>query len=160
VREAASSWFRARAPRERALLAVAGALALAIFGWIAVLSPFGHALARAQARYEAAAGALGLARAESVQSRRTDRAARRTPLPGPVAELLARAAEEAGFLNARIAARSATSASITIDSARAQTVFEWLRQIEGRGLRVSRLRSTANADRTVRIEATFDGMGP
>lgn len=149
-------WYAARLPRERALLGAAALIALALLVWIAVLAPFGTAMTSARLQYEAAATGLGKARAQAAARQVAPSAAPRTSLGIPIAALLEQAAAEAGFAAARVTPAGPSRAAIAIDAARAEAAFAWVRGIEARGGRVTALRATANPDRTIRLEATFE----
>ena len=152
------SWYRGRTPRERVLIGAAASLALLLFAWIALVSPLRDAMGAAHIRYEAAVSRLGAARAEAAQRRLPVRQNRRRRLDMPADSLLARAAADAGFVNARVASTGAGSTRLTIEAARAQPFLAMLRQLEESGLLVLSLRARPNADRTIRVEATFAGM--
>lgn len=151
------SWSAARTPRERAVLTAAALLLFAIFTWVAVIVPFGNAMASARVRYETAVTALGKARAEAAMRRPAARAEAARPLPAPVGALLQQAALEAGFTEARVMQAGAGRASVAIAAARPEAAFAWLKRIEDRGLRLAALTATENEDRTIRVEATFEG---
>ncbi|HEX8193843.1 MAG TPA: type II secretion system protein GspM [Allosphingosinicella sp.] len=157
MKQRLSLWYRARTPREHALTGGALLIAAAILVWAAILVPFSNAKTASRVRYEAAALALGKARGEAAV-RQAPAALRTGPaLTAPPAETLRQAAAEAGFPDARVTAAGART-GISIDAARPEAAFSWVRQIETRGLRVVALRAAANPDRTIRIEAAFEAQ--
>jgi type II secretory pathway component PulM len=154
---AISTWYQARTARERTLLGGALLLAAAIFVWAAILVPFSNAKTHSRLRYEAAALALGKARGEAAARRTPQQAARAITPTAPPEAILRQAADEAGFTGARITPAGAR-AGITIEAARPEAAFAWVRALEARGLRVAALRATGNPDRTIRLEAAFEAQ--
>lgn len=150
------TWWRTRTLREqRLLLAMAALLALAL-AWLLVLRPLNDALATARERHGAAVLALAQARERVALARGP--APGRTQLDlggGTLDTLLSGTASEAGIPVARVDRESATQATAVINAVRPQALFAWVRQMEGRGLIVERLRATANSDQTIAAEITF-----
>lgn len=153
-----SAWLRSRSPRERALLAAAGALALLILGWAIVVVPFRDSLAASRTLHEANVSALALARAEAAARKAAPRPG--PPLAAPIASVVAGTAAEAGFAEARVSPAGDGAARFTIGAARAQALLSWVGALEQRGIAVSSLRVEPNADRTVRAEILFQGGRP
>lgn len=140
-----SDWWALRTPRERVLVATMLALLALVLAWLAIVRPLSDALDAAKARQEAAALALGEARAR--------RASALPPAPsGPVDSLAATTLAEAGFPGARVASHGPGRATVTLDAARPQALFGWVAAMERRGLIVDRLRAQANPDRTLSAE--------
>lgn len=151
-------WWQGRTLREQRLLLAMGGLAALVLAWLLVIRPLDDALSAARERHGAAAVALAEARANAaaIQGLQSEAPAN---LGGPVDTMLNQSATEAGFPVARVERVSESEASITIDSARPQALFGWIRQMESRGLVVARLTVTANADPTVSAQATFRRRG-
>jgi general secretion pathway protein M len=147
-------WWQGRSPRERGLLVMMFALIGVVLGWLLVVRPLSDSLDAARARHGAAVVALAEARA------RLD-AGGGAPAPAalPVDAAIGRAAAEAGFAGARIAAQGPARARVTIDAARPQALFGWLARLERSGLVVDRLRAQANADRTLGAEIVVRARG-
>ncbi|MEA3031942.1 MAG: ral secretion pathway protein [Sphingomonadales bacterium] len=140
-----SDWWALRTPRERVLVGTMLALLALVLAWLAIVRPLSDALDAAKARQQAAALALGEARAR--------RAIALPPAPsGPVDSLAATTLAEAGFPGARVTSHGPGRASVTLDAARPQALFGWVAQMERRGLVVDRLRAQANPDRTLSAE--------
>jgi type II secretory pathway component PulM len=157
VKRTISIWYEARSARERTLLGGALLIAVAIFVWAAILIPFSNAKTESRLRYEAAALALGKARGEAAERRAPQQPARAAVPAGPPSAILQQAAEEAGFSGARITAAGAR-AGVSIEAARPEAAFAWVRSLEARGLRVAALRASGNPDRTIRLEAAFEAQ--
>jgi general secretion pathway protein M len=139
------SWWSARSPRERLLLAIMFALLALVAGWLLIVRPLADSLEAAKARHAAAAIALAEARAQPM-------AGPAPALPGPVDAIAARTAAEAGFPGARVTSQGPGRATVAIDAARPQALFGWVARLEAGGLIVERLRAQANADRTLSAE--------
>lgn len=148
------SWWSLRSRREQRLIQVMLVLAILVLGWLLVVRPLTDSLAAAKARLDAAAVALGEARA-----RATPGASPMAPAAGPVDALVARTANEAGFTNARITSQGVERASAAVDAARPQVLFGWVARLEQSGLVVERLTTRLNGDRTLAAELTLRKRG-
>lgn len=138
-------WWALRTPRERMLVGTMLALLGLVLAWLAIVRPLSDALDAAKARQQAAALALGEAKAR--------RASALPPAPsGPVDSLAATSLAEAGFPGARVTSHGPGRATVTLGAARPQALFGWVAQMERRGLIVDRLRAQANPDRTLSAE--------
>jgi general secretion pathway protein M len=149
-------WYVSRSLREQRLIAAMAALFVIVFVWLLVLRPLGDALADARERHDEAvlARAQAKAQAEALGSLRT---AGGTRLTEPAETVIARAAAEAGFQLSRIQPDPGGTVSISIEAARPQALFGWVSQLESRGVVVSTFSATANADRTLAVQASFRG---
>ena len=149
------AWWRSRTLREQRLLFVMAALAAILLSWLLIVRPLSDALSSARERHGEAVVALAQARAQAklvtqLQGEATPRAA------GPVDALLMRTANETGFKVARVDSAGSALATIAIEAARPQALFQWVDRMENQeGLLVERLKATANSDQTLAIEATF-----
>jgi general secretion pathway protein M len=144
-------WWEARSARERRLLAVMVALLAIVLLWLAVVRPLADALDDAKRRHGAAVIALAEAQA-----------ARPAAVPaatGPVDSIVAETAAAAGFTGIRVARLGPARAGAAVDAARPQALFGWIAEMERRGLVVERLRTRANADRTVSAEIALKAGG-
>jgi general secretion pathway protein M len=153
--ERTTIWYRGRSTREQRLLLVMAALVTFVLLWLLVVRPLGDALADAKARHEAAviARAEAQAQAEALGTLRTGSGA---ALTQPVDALVARMAGEAGFKLSRIQPETG-GVSIGIEAAKPQAFFAWVSALERQGVIVSLLSATANADRTLSVQASFRG---
>jgi general secretion pathway protein M len=149
-------WYVGRSTREQRLLLAMAATFLLVFTWLLVIRPLGDALFEARERHGEAvlAEAEARAQAEALRSLRTSGGVRLTEPPETV---IARTAAEAGFQLSRLQAEPGGGVSIGIEAARPQALFGWVSQLESRGLVVSSLSATANADRTLAVQASFRG---
>jgi len=140
-----TAWWEARSARERRLLAIMFALLAIVLAWLAVVRPLADALEAARLRHAAAVVALAEVRAA--------RPAAAPAAAGAAADsIVAETAAAAGFAGARIARLGPARAVVAVDSARPQALFGWIAEMERRGLVVERLRTQANADRTLSAE--------
>jgi len=148
------SWWSERSLREQRLIQVMLGLAIIVLGWLLVVRPLMDMRDAAKERHAAAVVALGEARSRALPG-----ATPGAPAAGPVDALVARTANEAGFTNARITSQGAERASVAVDSARPQVLFGWVARLEASGLRVERLNTRTNSDRTVGAEITLRKRG-
>ena len=152
--EGITIWWRERTQREQRLLLFMFALLALVLGWLLVVRPLSDALDSAQRRHAEAVTALSEARSRAEAARRLQ--GERTPAaPLPLDSFLSRTSTEAGFTGARITAQSPARASITVDAARPQAFFAWVRLMERSGLVVDSLRARANSDRSLAVEVAF-----
>lgn len=147
-------WWRGRSPRERTLLLVMFALAVATILWLGVYRPIGDTLSNARARHEAAIVRLGDVRTQAEALKALGK--RRLPLPsGPLAPLITQSASEAGFVNAAIGAQGDRRVTVSVPAARPAALFSWIAGLEARGIVVERLSARANSDQTISVDATM-----
>jgi general secretion pathway protein M len=148
------SWWAERSRREQRLIQTMLVLAVIVLGWLLVVRPLTDSLAAARERHAAAVLALGEARARMIPG-----ATPGAPAAGPVDALIARAANEAGFANARVISQGTERASVAVDAARPQVLFGWVARLEQMGLVVERLAARTNSDRTLAAELTLRKRG-
>lgn len=137
-------WWQARAPSERRLIAVAAVAALALFAWLAVARPLSTAVGESRLQQQRAAEMLGAARASAKDAARPGARAAASAPPGPMDRWIADAAAQAGFTEATVTG-AGDEARVSIPSARAQALFDWIAGLEARGARVVSLRAAPNA---------------
>ena len=148
------AWWHERSQREQRLLLVMVGLIVLVLGWLLVIRPLSDALDDAQRRHGDAV--LALAQAEGrAEAARQLQGERSEPAPLPVEAFLGQTSREAGFAGARIVGQGPARATVTLEAARPQAFFAWVRQMERRGLVVDGLRARANNDRTLAVEASF-----
>jgi general secretion pathway protein M len=153
-------WFRGRSVREQRLLLAMAILFAIVLLWLLLVRPLGDALAAARERHGEAVIARAEARAQAEAIRRFER--RRGPaLTEPIDLVIGRAAAEAGFQLSRVEPESGgTGVSVAIEAVKPQAFFAWVGGLEGSGgLIVASLNATANADRTLAVQATFRPRG-
>ena len=153
------AWWRGRSVRERRLIAVMGALAAIVLGWLLVLRPLSDGLAAARERHGAAIIALAEARARAAEIERLQK----QETPGdtrPVSEIVGESAAAAGFPVAGLAEAGGGGVRLTLESARPQAFFGWVAQMEAQGLVVVELNARPNTDRTLAAEVTFRRRQP
>lgn len=151
------TWWKGRAPREQKLLLAAGLLALAVLVWLLVVRPLGDALVAARERHDDAVVTLAEVRADVDALKLAGRQGG-TAAAGPVDALVSAAATEAGFTVTRIDRPGPGEVTLVMDAVSAPAFFGWVGQMEsGRGVGVSRLSVSANADRTLAAQVTFRG---
>lgn len=148
---AIGQWWGGLSPRERVLIGVAAALALAVLLWLGGRAMFSVVDRRAEAHREAVARA---ARIEAKAELLSAPAASVTPLPdGPLDQWLAQSASDLGLTLDRNEARGGKLATIAIGSARAPALLGWLTGLEGQGIIIDRLTITPGTDGSVAMTA-------
>lgn len=143
------TWWRDRSLREQRMLLVMAALLAVTILWLGIYRPVQKALSDARARHQEAVIRLGEVRAQA-DTLRTG-GARAVPA-GPLADLVTRAAAEAGFANATVAPQGERRVSVSIPSARPGPMLAWVAALEGQGIVVERLNARANADPTLTVD--------
>lgn len=142
-------WWRARSLREQRLLLVMIALLTVTMLWLGIYRPVQNALSDARARHQEAVIRLGEVRAKAELLRV---GGARAGAAGPLADTVTRAAAEAGFANATVAAQGDRRVSVSIPSARPGPVMSWTAGLEAQGIVVERLNARANADPTLTVD--------
>jgi general secretion pathway protein M len=150
-------WYVVRSPREQRLVLIMAITFALVFIWLGIARPLNDALVEARARHTEAVieRAEARAQAEALGSLRSAGGAR--PLTEPVETLIGRAAGQAGFQLSRLQADPGGAVSIGIEAARPQALFAWVSSLERQGVVVASLTASANADRTVAVQASFRG---
>lgn len=151
-------WYVVRTPREqRLILAMAVTFAL-VFIWLGIARPLNDALVEARARHTEAVIERAEARAQAaaLASLRSGGGGARA-LTEPAETVIGRAAAQAGFQLSRLQAEPGGAVSIGIEAARPQALFAWVTSLERQGVVVATLTASANADRTVAVQASFRG---
>jgi general secretion pathway protein M len=141
-------WWRDRSVREQRMLLVMVSLLAVTILWLGIYRPLQLGLSNARERHQAAVVRLGEVRAQ-VDALRGRRAAAQT---GPLAELVTRAAADAGFANATVAPQGDRRVSVSIPSARPGPVMGWIAGLEAQGVIVERFSARANADPTLTVD--------
>ncbi|HEY0149501.1 MAG TPA: type II secretion system protein GspM [Allosphingosinicella sp.] len=151
-------WYGGRSVREQRLLLFMLALLLLVFLWLLIVRPLNDALAEARERHDAAVLERAEARAQA-EALGTLRRSGGAALTQPVETIVSQSAGQAGFQLSRLRAEPGGAVSIGIEAARPQAFFGWISSLEQKGLIVSTLSATANADRTLAVQASFRGRG-
>jgi general secretion pathway protein M len=141
-------WWRDRSVREQRMLLVMVSLLAVTILWLGIYRPLQLGLSNARERHQAAVVRLGEVRAQ-VDALRGSSAAAQT---GPLAELVTRAAADAGFANATVAPQGDRRVSVSIPSARPGPVMGWIAGLEAQGVIVERFSARANADPTLTVD--------
>jgi general secretion pathway protein M len=141
-------WWRDRSVREQRMLLVMVALLAVTILWLGIYRPLQLGLSNARERHQAAVVRLGEVRAQADALR-----GRRAAAPaGPLAELVTRAAADAGFANATVAPQGDRRVSVSIPSARPGPVMGWIAGLEAQGVIVERFSARTNADPTLTVD--------
>lgn len=146
-------WWRARSRREQRLLLVMFALLTVTILWLGIYRPMQDALSNARARHQQAVVRLGEVRGGAAALRHGPAVA----LPGPLANIVTQAANDAGFANAVVSPQGDRRVTVSIPSARAAPFLAWIASLETRGIVVEQLSARANTDPTLAVDATLTG---
>lgn len=150
------TWWRDRSLREQRMLLVMAALLAVTVLWLGIYRPVQNALSNARARHQEAVVRLGEVRAQAGLIKSAGALA--APA-GPLADIVNRAAAEAGFANATVAPQGDRRVSVSIPSARPGPVMTWLARLEAQGIVVERLNARANADPTLTVDLVLTRGG-
>ena len=156
--ERAKIWYVVRSRREQRLVLAMALIFAFVFIWLGIARPLNDALVDARARHTEAVIERAEARAQAaaLASLRSGGGGAR-PLTEPVETLIGRAASQAGFQLSRLQAEPGGAVSIGSEAARPQALFAWVSSLERQGVVVATLTASANADRTVAVQASFRG---
>jgi len=151
-------WWRGRSLREqRLLLAMTALLAVTIL-WLGIYRPVADWRAAARERHSEAVIARATVAAQAAALKRLgSRPA--AAAAGPLAPIVAAAAQEAGFAAATVAPQGDRRASIAIPAARPAALLGWLAGLEAQGIVVERLSARANSDPTLAVDAVLSIAG-
>jgi general secretion pathway protein M len=148
---ALQNWWAALSRRERGLVGVAAAQALAVLTWLLLRPLLGYLAGLDEAHRTA------IERAARVEAKAAlIKAAPRAPPSansGPVATWLTQSAGDAGLTLDRNDPRGDAAATIAVSSARAPALIGWLAAQEGQGLVIDRLSLTPGPDGSVALTA-------
>ena len=150
-------WFAGRALRERRLILGAGALAVLVLIWLAVLRPLGDALSAARARE--ADAVVRLADTQTAVDAIRAGQASHAALAGPIADVVRASADEAGFALASLDPAGPGRVRVGIASARGAALIGWLARLERSGVLVDAAQLTDHGDRTLGVDLTLKARG-
>lgn len=151
--DAAKTWWSGLSTRERWLVGVAGALALAVLGW-AIGRPAVAAFADLETQHQAAIEREGRVAAKvQLLAQRPARSVAAAVDAVQIDQYLAQSAGEIGLTLDRNEARGQGQATIAIATAKAPVLTDWLASLEGQGFVVDQLTITPAADGTVGMTA-------
>lgn len=126
------NWWLARAPRERALLAVLGALVAGILLWLGVWRPLSNGLSEGWLRQGEAVDRAAAIDARLAALQRAP--AERRGADAPLSQRLTQSASEAGLTLDRATAQGTDGMAITIAAARSGALLGWLARLEAQGV--------------------------
>lgn len=152
-------WWQDRAPRERILLAIMGALAAGMILWLGVYRPVENGLREAAlANLDAAERYGEVARKVTLLKEAGTAAPATSSLP--VEQIIGTSAGEAGFTLERVQAQGADRVDVAIASARSTALMTWIAGLGEQGVLVERamLRPSGGAG-TVSAQITFKRSG-
>lgn len=158
--ERVQSWWEGLSIRERVLVSIAGLLALGVVAW-AIGRPVYAAFDDLDTEHRAAVDREGRVAAKvTLLSRRAPKQADAASDTVAVDQFLAQSAGEIGLTLDRNDARGSDQATITIATAKAPVLTDWLAGIEAQGFVVDQLTITPAADGTVGMTAELRRAGP
>ena len=154
----ANAWYIGLTPRERTLVSVAGALVALVVLVYGIILPIGNALDEAAIRHRAATERAGriVAQLDMLRGAPPPRAA---ALAGPVEQVAAASAQDAGFVVQSNQRRGSDMAVIVIPTAQPPAALAWLDALAGQGLAVEQLAMTPAPDGSVSVNVTLRRSG-
>lgn len=151
-------WYIGVTLRERILVSVAGALAALIVLIYGIVLPVGNALDEAAVRHREATERAGRIAAGIDMLKRAPQG-RAAVVSGPVEQVAAGSAQEAGFVVQSNQKRGADMAVLVIPTARPSAVLAWLDGLAGQGLAVEQVTMTPAPDGSVAVNVTLRKAG-
>ena len=151
-------WYIGVTLRERILVSVAGALAALIVLIYGIVLPVGNALDEAAVRHREATERAGRIAAGIDMLKRAPQG-RAAVVSGPVEQVAAGSAHEAGFVVQSNQKRGADMAVLVIPTARPSAVLAWLDGLAGQGLAVEQVTMTPAPDGSVAVNVTLRKAG-
>ena len=153
------NWWGGLSPRERWLVGIAGALAIAVLGW-ALGRPAVAAFIDLEHRHQAAIEREGRVEAKvRLLTQRPAKSVASVVDATAIDQYLAQSAGEIGLTLDRNEARGQGQATIAIATARAPVLTDWLASLEGQGFIIDQLTITPAADGTVGMTAELRKAG-
>jgi general secretion pathway protein M len=153
-----TAWYIGLTTRERILVSVAGALAALIVLIYGIVLPVGNALDKAAVRHREATERAGRIAAGIDVLKRAPQG-RAAVASGPVEQIAAGSAQEAGFVVQSNQKRGADMAVLVIPTARPSAVLAWLDGLAGQGLAVEQVTMTPAPDGSVAVNVTLRKAG-
>ena len=151
--EAVKNWWSGLSTRERWLVGVAGALAVAVLGW-ALGRPAVAAFLDLETTHRAAIEREGRVAAKArLLAQRPAKSVAAAVDAVAIDQYLAQSAGEIGLTLDRNEARGDRQVTIAIATAKAPVLTDWLASLEGQGFVVDQLTITPAADGTVGMTA-------
>lgn len=148
-------WWAERNPRERVLVAVAGALLALVILWLGIARPVESGIRSAVEAHDIALDRNAAIRSRVAVLKDLPRAPATGSL-GPIDQFVGQSAGEAGFTLERSQPQGMGRVDIAIASARPRALFGWLAALEGQGLSVETLVvQPSPAGGTVSVQATL-----
>jgi general secretion pathway protein M len=149
-----SSWWAGRSQREQIMLGVLSAILVAMIIWLILARVLAPAVAAAEERHRASVTALGEARAQAAALAFL-RKNPPPPLGAPVTDVVRAAAAETGFPLSRADPVGGDGIIISIVSAKSPAFFEWVQNLQRRGVFIDQLSVRTNPDSTIAVDAQF-----
>lgn len=157
--DSVKSWWSGLSMRERWLVGIAGALAVAVLGW-ALGRPAVAAFFDLETRHRAAIEREGRVAAKvAFLAQRPAKSVASAVDAIQIDQYLAQSAGEIGLTLDRNEARGDRQATVAIATAKAPVLTDWLAGLEGQGFIVDQLTITPAADGTVGMTAELRKAG-
>lgn len=150
-------WWDAKAPRERWLLGIAGALAAIVLLVFGIIMPLQRAINSANEAHAIAIDRQAgiAARVAAIRDLERQPRAATTATQANLDIAIAQAAAERGFTLARSTAQGPNAVDMAISNARAPALIAWLADLESAGIIAADLTMRPNADGTIAMTATL-----
>ncbi|MET0180873.1 MAG: type II secretion system protein GspM [Novosphingobium sp.] len=153
------TWYHGLTARERVLVAIAAALAALIVFVFAIVLPLGRAHDAAHVRHRVAVEASARLLAQLAALDAPAPEAARPMLAGPLAQVVAVSADNAGFVLQTNQPQGNDDAVVAVPTARPSAALAWLDSLAAQGIVVDNLTMTPTADGGVAVNATLRRVG-
>lgn len=153
-----SAWYIGLNDREQVMVSVAGALVALVVLVYGIVLPLGGALNDAAVRHRVATERAGRI-AGQIEALKSAPRVMAAAVAGPVEQVLAASAQEAGFVVQSNQRRGTDAAVIVIPTARPSAAMAWIDGLSAQGLAVEQLAMTPAPDGTVAVNLTVRRIG-
>ena len=144
-------WYLALSRREQVLIGALAAIVAVVIAIYGIILPLDRALDDARARYSASLAAAAQVEGK-VEMLREPEKRPQARLTGALDEAIGRSAEAQGFTVEQLVRQDNDRVSLTIPSARPQSLYGWLAELEQQGLQPESVTVTPQAEGTVSVE--------
>lgn len=150
---AVRDWFRALSRREQILISIMGGLLAIVIVVYGIIFPLRQALDDASTRYSASLAQATLI--EGKVRKLKSPASQSVRFRGTAEALVSQSAEERGFTVEQLVKQNDGRVSLTIPSARSNSLYGWLAELERRGLQPESLTVQPKAGDTLSVQLTL-----
>lgn len=152
--ENVSNWFVGLSQREKALVAIAGLLLVAVTGYYGVIKPLSGAMETAEKRYVDAVERQG--RIDSkIAALKQPLGEETVKYSGAIDSFVSQSAGETGIAVGSITPQSENRVNMVVESAKPVAFFGWLARIERQGVSVETLSISPSGNEAISATLTL-----